>query len=285
MGRFARYIDGRNRPRVDPRDIRAGAMASPLLDHDVSEASVFQPQSLLEGASRQKRGPPCRVPAGCLLDMDGELLDHLLVTHRAMLDATWPCFHTDLYRFNVEGDEFGIIAGTVGAPFAVLIAEELFAAGCDALVSISSAGLIASEPRPPFFVLIERALRDEGTSHHYLKASRHSEAEPAHVQSVAAALEKASAPFLRGTSWTTDAPFRETGSLIEARRAEGIICVEMEAAGLLAMSRALGKPVVCLAHVTNAMATRPDDFDKGGQLGQEHALGICAQALKALLLG
>jgi hypothetical protein len=58
------------------------------------------------------------------------------------------------------------------------------------------------------------------------------------------ALSGTVAPLLRGASWTTDAPFRESASLIAARRAEGIISVEMEAAALLAMGRALGRPVI-----------------------------------------
>jgi uridine phosphorylase len=57
---------------------------------------------------------------------------------------------------------------------------------------------------------------------------------------------------------------RETSQLISARRDEGIIAVEMEAAALLAMGAALNKPVICLAHITNTMATREDDFEKCG---------------------
>lgn len=79
----------------------------------------------------------------------------------------------------------------------------------------------------------------------------------------------------------TAAPFRESASLIAGRRAEGILSVEMQAAALLAMSRALRRPVTCLAHVTNAMATRPDDFEKGGHGGQEEALELCARVLAA----
>jgi hypothetical protein len=80
------------------------------------------------------------------------------------------------------------IAATVGAPFAVLVAEELFALGCRALVSISSAGLVAERFTPPFFLLIDRALRDEGTSCHYLPPGRYADADPSLV---AAALEAA----------------------------------------------------------------------------------------------
>jgi uridine phosphorylase len=100
---------------------------------------------------------------------------------------------------------------------------------------------------------------------------------------VARALDGTPTPLLRGASWTTDAPFRESAALIESRRSERIVSVEMEAAALLAMGKALGKPVTCIAHVTNAMATRPDDFEKGGHDGQEEALDVCRRALVAAL--
>lgn len=255
----------------------------PILDHDPAEEPVFLPGNLLEGARRQKGLTRTEVPGGCLLDFDGELLHHLVRSGAAVEDPAWPCFHTRLYRWNADDAEYGVIGGTVGAPFAVLVAEELFASGCRALVSISSAGLIAEELSPPFFLLIEKALRDEGTSHHYLRPGRFSLASTSLVEAVERSLADALLPVLKGASWTTDAPFRETKRLIASRRSEGIVSVEMEAAALLALGTSLGKPVVCLAHVTNAMATRGDDFEKGGGPGQEAALTVCVRALQAAL--
>jgi uridine phosphorylase len=254
---------------------------TPIIDHDSAEVPVFEPGNLLDGARRQKGLPDGRVPAGCLLDMDGELVERLVASGRAGLDSAWPCFHTKLYRWKNGETEIGVVGGTVGAPFAVLVAEELFASGCEALVSISSAGLVSSDSRPPLFVLIERALRDEGTSYHYLPAARYAESDPDLMDAVARAIAGTPTPLLRGASWTTDAPFRESASLIASRSAEGILSVEMEAAALLAMGRALRRPVTCLAHVTNAMATRPEDFEKGGHDGQEEALDLCARAVAA----
>jgi uridine phosphorylase len=259
------------------------APIAPIIDHDTTEPPVFEPANLLDGARRQKRLPASRCPAACLLDMDGELVERLVASGRATADPTWACFHTRLFQWNAGGVEFGVIAGTVGAPFAVLVAEELFASGCEALVSISSAGLVTADVHPPFFALIERALRDEGTSYHYVPPARFAEADAALANAVARALDGIPTPLLRGASWTTDAPFRESAALIESRRSEGIISVEMEAAALLAMGQALRKPVTCIAHVTNVMATRPDDFEKGGHDGQEEALDVCRRALIAAL--
>uniref|UniRef100_C6E9I6 Purine or other phosphorylase family 1 n=1 Tax=Geobacter sp. (strain M21) TaxID=443144 RepID=C6E9I6_GEOSM len=255
----------------------------PLLEHNHEDESVFLPGNMLEAARIQKNLPPLLVPHGCLLDFDGELVEYLLTNGTAKLEEAWPCFHTRLYRWSVDGTDYGIIGGTVGASFAVLVAEELFALGCKALVSISSAGLIADQHQTPMFLLIEQALRDEGTSYHYLPPSRYAEAPTRQVDAVAHKLRIAELQFHRGKSWTTDAPFRETEQVISARREEGIVSVEMEAAALLAMGTALNKPIVCFAHITNSMATRDDDFDKGGDHGHETALNVCALALSALL--
>lgn len=256
---------------------------SPLFEHTLDDAPVFLPGNMLESARLQKDLPPLTVPKGCLLDFDGELVDHLVATGEAIRESAWPCFHTRLYRWRRDDGEYGIIGGTVGAPFAVLVAEELFALGCKALVTISSAGLIAENLQPPFFLLIDQALRDEGTSYHYLPSERFSLASLPLANAVALRLIGAALPFNRGSSWTTDAPFRETAQLIAARREEGIIAVEMEAAALLAMGAALRKPIVCLAHITNSMATKEDDFEKGGDSGTHQALAVCAVALAAAL--
>lgn len=255
----------------------------PLFEHNPVDTPVFLPGNMLESARLQKGLPPLSLPEGCLLDFDGELVDYLVATGEAILEPAWPCFHTRLYRWRRAEGEYGIIGGTVGAPFAVLVAEELFALGCKALVTISSAGLIADNLQPPLFLLIDQALRDEGTSYHYLPPARFSLASLPLVNAVARCLTAAALPFNRGSSWTTDAPFRETIQMIAARRDEGIIAVEMEAAAILAMGEALEKPVVCLAHITNSMATKEDDFEKGGDSGTHQALAFCAVALAAAL--
>ena len=77
--------------------------------------------------------------------------------------------------------------------------------------------------------------------------------------------------------------FRWTERLIASRRSEGIVSVVMEAAALLALGGALRRPVVCLARVTNAMATRRDDFEKGGDAGVDMSFPVSAVALEAVL--
>ncbi len=253
-----------------------------ISDKSTDEPSAFTPQGLLREARRQKGLPVGGVPAVCVLDPDGDLVRNLVGSGRAVRDASWACYHTDLHILDLGGLRLGLVGGAVGASFAVLVAEELFASGCRLLLSVTSAGRVAAPEGSASFVLIERALRDEGTSYHYLPPARYSEADPALVARAAAGLEVAGITVSRGSSWTTDAPFRETASAIASRRAEGILAVEMESAALYAFGRARDLPVLCFAHLTNQMARVEGDFEKGPQDGATEALALLFAVVAAL---
>jgi len=256
---------------------------SPLLDNkNPSAPSVFAPAALLREARRQKGLAAADVPALCVLDPDGDIVRRLRRTGAARPFADWPCYHTALDTFALAGQTAGIVGCAVGAPFAVLVAEELFASGCQLLVSITSAGQIAPVGPTPYFVIIERALRDEGTSYHYAAPSDYGEADPGLVAAAAGALKKSGLSAVVGATWTTDAPFRETAEAIAAARAQGVLAVEMEAAALYTFARAANKQVLCLAHVTNSMGQAPQDFEKGEADGAADALRVL-EALPAVL--
>jgi len=237
---------------------------SPLFQNKYFDRpAVFNPESLMRETRRQKSLPYGMVPPFCVLDPDGDMVAHLLRNQEAERDPAWACYHTTLYRFERDRTDFGIIGCAVGGPFAVLLAEQLFVSGCELLVSITSAGQIAPLREPPYFVLIERALRDEGTSHHYLPAAKYVHLLPRVEARLGQLLTQFTPPLRRGTAWTTDAPYRETAEAIEAARAEGVLAVEMEAASLYAFALAKQKPVVCFAHITNRMGVSEGDFEKG----------------------
>lgn len=255
----------------------------PLLDNKNPTAkSVFAPSALLREARRQKGLAAANVPPVCILDPDGDIVRRLKATGQAHLANEWPCYHTELHTFTVGARSVGIVGCAVGAPFAVLIAEELFACGCHLLISMTSAGQITPAGELPYFVLIDRALRDEGTSYHYAAPSEYSEADPQLVAVATQALNTDGVNVITGPSWTTDAPFRETEEAIAAARSKGILAVEMEAAALYAFARAKNKNVLCLAHVTNMMAIAEQDFEKGEADGTIDALRVIETIISAV---
>lgn len=255
----------------------------PILENkDLNSPSVFLPPALLREARRQKGLPVVDVPPICIVDPDGDIVRRLKISGRAKRVDTWPCYHTDLYTFSLGGEMVGILGCVVGAPFAVLVAEELFACGCRSLISLTSAGQIVPAGKPPYFVVIDRALRDEGTSYHYAAPEIFAEADPQLVALANEALKNAGLRAFVGPSWTTDAPFRETAAAIEVARAKGIMAVEMEAAALYTFARKKGVPVLCLVHVTNTMGLADADFEKGEADGTAGSLVILETIAKAM---
>jgi uridine phosphorylase len=260
-------------------------IAWPIVDgKDYQAPSVFRPEALLREARRQRQLPLIAVPEICVLDPDGDVVRHLKRTGRGRIHEGWACYHTELLAFDLESvGDVGIVGCAVGAPFAVLVAEQLFASGCRLLVSVTSAGQITPIGSTPYFVLIDRALRDEGTSYHYLPGSTFAEAPDA---ALLARVEQAgrAVPGItlhRGAAWTTDAPYRETEAAISRARDLGALAVEMEAAALYAFSATTGHSIVCFAHVTNAMAQTEGDFEKGEADGAKATLAVVAATSRA----
>lgn len=251
-----------------------------LAEKHYAAPSVFDVANLMREARRQKGLPASDVPPICALDPDGDLVDYLRASGQARPHPAWACYHTTLDLFTLDGYELGIIARAVGASFAVLIAEELFVSGCQLLISVTSAGQITPLGSTPYFVLLERALRDEGTSYHYLPPARYSQLHAELRERLSVAWDYERVPRYAGSSWTTDAPFRETAQAIAAAQAEGIAAVEMEAAALYALATAKGYPIVCFAHVTNTMATDGEDFEKGPDQGSQATLAIIAETAR-----
>ncbi|MBL4615382.1 MAG: nucleoside phosphorylase [Magnetovibrio sp.] len=255
----------------------------PILEaksHD--EDSVFKPENLLREARRQKSLDHGSLPNCCILDPDGDILNWLQMQGMSQRSPHWSCYHTALYEFEFDGHRLGIIGQAVGAPFAVLLAEQLFASSCSLIISMTSAGQISEALKPPCFVLIDKALRDEGTSYHYLAPSTYSLADPGMLALLNGCFDDLNFAVVAGASWTTDAPYRETQTAIDAARAKGVLAVEMEAAALYAFSQAQNKPVLCFAHVTNQMAQNGDDFEKGEADGALDALAVISAAYRAL---
>ena len=258
----------------------------PLLHRDdFSEPSAFRPEALIREARRQKGLGAGAVPPVLVLDPDGDIVDFVRAHKGATQSRDWACYHTRLWEWHEDGRRFGVVGHAVGASFAVLVAEQAFASGCELLVSVTSAGQIHDLGPPPYHIVIDKALRDEGTSYHYLPAAPWAEADPVVValaNSIFAALGQA---VHVAASWTTDAPYRETETAIAARATLGVAAVEMEAAALYAFARSASRPVLCLAHVTNQLGRIEGDFEKGASNGAEDSLALVAAFARAWLDG
>lgn len=250
----------------------------PLLAHPLQAPAAFTPEALVT-AVRAERGLKCEpVPPVCILEFDGDLTDWLASSGLARSWKSWACFHTTMYSLEVDGTLCGVVPRSIGGPYAVLIAEQMRASGARVVLGLTSAGRVCATLPVPSLVVPSEAIRDEGTSYHYLAASRSVVADLELADCIAAGLQGLGVPISRGAVWTTDAPYRETEEQLAQYAKDGVLAVEMQAASLFAFAIARGIAVGEVAHITNALDHEEDQFNKGS-----HAFGL--RLLEAMCRG
>lgn len=135
-----------------------------------------------------------------------------------------------------DGVPVAIVHPGVGAPLAAAFLEELIPRGGTTFVACGGAGVLVPELAVGHVMLPTTAVRDEGTSYHYLPPSRTVDPSGVAQAAIRSVLQERGVPFVEGATWTTDGLYRETRAKAAARVAEGCISVEMEAAALFAVA-------------------------------------------------
>jgi len=153
-------------------------------------------------------------------------------------------FFGDCYQVKERGTRIAILGHFgIGAPVSVVLLEQYAALGARKFVLVGMAGGLQPGMQAGELVVCDRALRDEGTSYHYLEPAKYVEASSELTEQLKARLEDLTSNYIVGPSWTTDAPFRETDEEVEIYQKEGMQTVEMEAAALFAAGHSLGLQV------------------------------------------
>jgi uridine phosphorylase len=256
----------------------------PLLQHPLESPSAFTPERLM-AAVRAERGLAQQpVPPLCVLDFDGDLSDRLAAQGITSPWSSWACFHTSMRVASMEGITCGIVPRTIGGPYAVLVAEQLWAAGARLIVGITSAGRVSPDLPLPSIVIVDEAVRDEGTSLHYMAPSS-SVFTPTTdtIDPLVRELGTVSSRVRRGCVWTTDAPYRETAEQLRFWADRGALAVEMQAAALFAFARARAAQVAMVALVSNSIDQVTGDFDTGGHEFRVEVLAAVARAARAFV--
>jgi len=183
---------------------------------------------------------PDGVSEYCVLPMFGGVIRRLFAESRLVLlreigdvlPSNW-----GIYKLEYQGRYVTVVHPGLGAPMAASLIEELIAMGCRKFVACGGAGVIDASLERGSVIVPTAALRDEGTSFHYLPPSRTIAVDPVVVEKLCALLEHHGVPVVTGLTWTTDGLFRETKERIAHRKHEGCITVEMECAALLAVAK------------------------------------------------
>jgi uridine phosphorylase len=223
-----------------------------LPDHELDDEPIISAADLLRQRWNKRGAPRVPPPHTVIIGYQRAVIAALLKRYRHVkVDG----FFSDFHILKTHGQPIGVLQpGGPGAPIIAAALEELIAFGARRFVSIGLAGGLQPDLHSGDIVIADRALRDEGTSYHYLPPARSVEADSALSQQIASALSARSIAYVRGASWTTDAPYRETRRQVETFRAEGVKTVEMEAAALFAVGQRLSVPTAAVFVIGDRLA-------------------------------
>lgn len=145
-----------------------------------------------------------------------------------------------VWEIEHNGARLAVLQPGVGAPLAAAFMEELIAHGVRRMIACGGAGALVPELALGHAIIVDSAVRDEGTSYHYQPATRVIEADPHATDVLVKTLTAQEIPHLAGRTWTTDAIYRETRTKARRRVDDGCVVVEMEASALFAVARFRG---------------------------------------------
>lgn len=146
------------------------------------------------------------------------------------VDGIW-----NIYEVIYKGNRFAFYKARLGAPACVGCFEELIGLGVKRIILLGNCGVLCKDIKDCGIIIPTSALRDEGTSYHYAPASDFIPVNHKYIPEFQSILSELGYPFVTGTTWTTDAFFRETYDKIKRRRERGAICVEMECSAMQAL--------------------------------------------------
>lgn len=148
-----------------------------------------------------------------------------------------------IYKINYDEKEIALFISRVGAAACVVQYEEVFAMGLEKLVVFGTCGVLDKSIDDLAIIVPNLAIRDEGTSYHYLKSSREVIVNPRYQEEFLKLLKEHNYSYIIGKVWTTDAPYRETRKKVLDRKNEGCVCVDMECSAISAMAKFRNKEV------------------------------------------
>lgn len=214
-------------------------------------------------------------PEAVILCYSRALMDALTTAHEGeMVDQ----YFGDLYLFADADNEVGVLGNFgIGAPTTAMLMEELIADGVETFLSIGYAGCLDDSIEMGEIIVCDRAIRDEGTSHHYVPPGEPATPTASLRREIEETLRRDGETIHVGPTWTTDAVFQETTAELERYASEGVLTVEMEASTVFTVADHRGVDAASLFVVSDYLrreAWEPkfhevqDDLNRLGELSK-----------------
>lgn len=202
----------------------------PILEFDSAGEAVIEPSRVIK---------PIDIPERCVICFFKDVVDGMAVRDKmpVITELKSECGITPVYKMDTQKGSIAVLSPFVGAPAAAATLEEVIALGCRKFIACGGAGVLDRSIAVGHLIVPTSAIRDEGTSYHYLPPSREVEADMHAVRTIQNVLERHGVKYLTAKTWTTDAIFRETHAKVAVRKSEGCLTVEMECAAFFAVSQ------------------------------------------------
>ncbi len=205
----------------------------PILDFDPDPKSIVNPPRKVDGVD---------MPARIVMCFFRETIEAVVKSYQA---RTVVMLHSAIaehpvYAIELEGKQLAFFHPGIGAPLAAGLMDEVIALGAKHIIACGGCGVLDKSIDVGQILLPEAALRDEGTSYHYLPPSAEVEMDPVALAAIEAVLQRHQIPYLRTKTWTTDGFYRETPNRVQKFREMGCLAVEMEAAAFMAVAQFRG---------------------------------------------
>ena len=212
----------------------------PILEFDLNRTALIEPDKII--AQQKTLGSPdfaqTNLPTAVVLCFFQDVIEQVVREHggREVARLRSEIGINPIYEINFQGQSVALVHPGVGAPLAAAFLEELIALGCRYFMAAGGAGALVPNLTLGQIIVPTAAIRDEGTSYHYLPPGREIAVDPRALTAINKVLSAHNLSFVAGKTWTTDAIYRETRRQVEARVAEGCLTVEMETAACLAVA-------------------------------------------------
>ncbi len=238
-----------------------------LLEYDSDQGAVVAP-------NHEKL--KLRLPEVAVFAFVGDAVDTFAQAHHASVVSEFVSItkRYPIYQLQYKGKDICLCQAPCGAPPATQILDWLIAYGVKKVISTGSCGVLCDLPEN-YFLIAERAIRDEGTSFHYLPAERTIDLNASMVASIKCRFDDMQIPYKSCMTWTTDGFFRETKKKVLKRKEEGCACVEMECAALAACAEFRGIAFGQFFFTADSLHAIDDYDERGWGMGSlEPALRI-----------
>jgi uridine phosphorylase len=202
----------------------------PILEYDPSIPAIIEPRRVYKAID---------IPRHCVLCFFQDVIDDLILNGgaREIDHAISEVGRHPVYEVEIAGKRLGVVHPRIGAAMAAAMFDRLIARGARKFIACGGAGVLDSKITVGHVIVPNSAIRDEGASYHYLPPAREVAPHPRALAAIEKTLKRNGIDYIVAKTWTTDGLFRETRARMLARKREGCLTVEMEAAAFFAVAQ------------------------------------------------